>query len=78
MVADALPSEIMYFEIEPSEVFDWHEFEDGIDHHGSTLLAADGVHPNAKCYGLWANSLGTKIAKSIDTIGSKEKLHQFT
>jgi lysophospholipase L1-like esterase len=78
MVADALPSEIMYFEIDPAEIFDWHEFEDGKDRHGSTLIAADGVHPNAKCYRLWANSLGTRIATSIDKTASKRNRHQFT
>eukprot|EP00980_Cylindrotheca_fusiformis_P026611 scaffold16625_cov118-Cylindrotheca_fusiformis.AAC.2 len=77
MVVDALPSEIMYFEIDPTEIFEWHEFEDGGDHPGSTLLAADGVHPNARCYGMWANSLGTKIAKTIDQLASTQSAQQF-
>jgi lysophospholipase L1-like esterase len=48
LVADALPSEIIYFEMNPSEIFDWHTFEDGKDHNASTLISVDGVHPNAK------------------------------
>lgn len=64
MVTDSLSAEVMYFEMNPAEIFDWHKFQhDPKD--SSTLLAPDGVHPNAKCYNLWATSLGTKIAENL-------------
>lgn len=28
------------------------------------LIAADGIHPNARCYSLWAKSLGDKIVEA--------------
>ncbi|KAL3931700.1 MAG: hypothetical protein SGBAC_011185 [Bacillariaceae sp.] len=62
MVTDSLPEEIMYFEMNPAEIFEWHKFQ---DHTDSTLLAPDGVHPNAKCYNLWATSLGLRISKTL-------------
>ncbi|CAJ1944557.1 unnamed protein product [Cylindrotheca closterium] len=62
MVTDSLGDEIMYFEMNPAEIFEWHNFQ---DHKDPTLLAPDGVHPNAKCYDLWATSLGTKIATTL-------------
>lgn len=65
LVADAYPTEIFYFEMNPSEIFEWFEFEDKEHCNDSTLLAADGVHPNAKCYASWANSLGSKIFNKL-------------
>mmetsp|Transcript_19605 Transcript_19605/g.48242 ORF Transcript_19605/g.48242 Transcript_19605/m.48242 type:complete len:132 (-) Transcript_19605:63-458(-) len=68
MVTDSLSEEIMYFEMNPAEIFEWHKFQ---DHKDSTLLAPDGVHPNAKCYDLWATSLGTRIAKTVPSTFSR-------
>ena len=34
-------------------------------HHESSLIAADGVHPNAKCYSSWAENLGIKIFSKL-------------
>eukprot|EP00957_Ditylum_brightwellii_P023355 1763036-Ditylum_brightwellii.AAC.2 len=35
-----------------------------------SLLSADGIHPNAKCYGRWGSFLGNKIANEI--VGTEE------
>ena len=66
LVAAVCPSEIYYFELKPSEVFDWFEFEaKKKGHHESSLIAADGVHPNSKCYSSWAKNLGIKIFSKL-------------
>ena len=67
--------DIQYIGMSPNEIYDWYmtdTLEDygipaGLDVHGEkdmSLISADGVHPNARCYAHWAASLGKKIQLS--------------
>merc|ERR1711990_389357 len=76
LVADLFPSrDVMYFFVTPGEVFDWYkviEEEADAQEGGDSLIAADGIHPNAKCYAMWANSLGKKLLAAVNC---KPRLH---
>mmetsp|Transcript_9025 Transcript_9025/g.13138 ORF Transcript_9025/g.13138 Transcript_9025/m.13138 type:complete len:86 (-) Transcript_9025:28-285(-) len=70
LVADDYSS-VLYLRLEPKDVVRWWANDDDADGNNdedsyassTTLIAGDGVHPNAKCYELWAKSLGEKILK---------------
>jgi len=76
LVADLFPSrDVMYFFVTPGEVFDWYkviEEEADAQEGGDSLIAADGIHPNAKCYAMWASSLGKKLLAAVNC---KPRLH---
>ena len=71
LVADLFPSsDVLYLGVSPAEIFEWYQFEDA-EHtqrvkEETSLIAADGIHPNAKCYALWANSLGKKLIAAVN------------
>ncbi|KAL3918323.1 MAG: hypothetical protein SGILL_004296, partial [Bacillariaceae sp.] len=66
---------VYYVRTEPNEVLSWYRkpnpLESESSSHTSTdkvkkeeeqgLIAGDGVHPNAKCYALWAQSLAERL-----------------
>ena len=75
LVADLFPSEnVVYMGVGPREVFEWYSLtkrkkgsrddpsDTPIDEEDFSLISADGVHPNARFYALWASSLGKKLA----------------
>jgi lysophospholipase L1-like esterase len=67
LVADRYRSDnVLYVGLRPSEILEWYqksisndELETASTREG--LIAADGIHPNAKCYSLWAKFLGAKL-----------------
>jgi lysophospholipase L1-like esterase len=60
LVADCFPSkDVMYLGISASEIADWYH-----DEHTS-LIAADGVHPNKRCYALWAEFMAKGLYATL-------------
>jgi lysophospholipase L1-like esterase len=77
-------SEVLYIGISPKEILEWYfrdstnskvladaDFLDGVD--DMALISADGVHPNARCYALWAESLAIKVLKEMQPKCSEEQ-----
>lgn len=63
LVADNFPSRrVLYVGLSPSEIYDWYQTS---GHEHKTLIAADGVHPNARCYAFWATNLGNKLVAAM-------------
>jgi lysophospholipase L1-like esterase len=63
LVADKFPSrKVLYLGLSPSEIYDWYQSS---EHEHSTLIAADGVHPNARCYAFWATTMGNKLVAAM-------------
>ena len=63
LVADKFPSRrVLYLGLSPSEIYDWYQAN---EHEHKTLIAADGVHPNARCYAFWATNLGNKLVTAM-------------
>mmetsp|Transcript_37354 Transcript_37354/g.90787 ORF Transcript_37354/g.90787 Transcript_37354/m.90787 type:complete len:1040 (-) Transcript_37354:27-3146(-) len=55
---------VVYLRTSPIEVSEWFSAPDPTKDSPETdegLIAADGVHPNAKCYALWAESIGRQL-----------------
>ena len=76
LVASRFPdSEVMYVGVSPEEVKQWYrtdtseygiETEIGPDGQPNmSLIAADGLHPNARCYAHWGATLARKVSDSI-------------
>ncbi len=77
LVADRYPSDnVVYLGLRPSEIYDWYKNVEDDDYekkwlmqqsvvptssHEDGLIAADGIHPSAKCYTLWAKFLGDQL-----------------
>jgi lysophospholipase L1-like esterase len=60
LVADCFPSkDVMYLGISASDIADWYH-----DEHKS-LIAADGVHPNKRCYALWAEFMAKGLYATL-------------
>ncbi|KAG7351318.1 GDSL-like lipase/acylhydrolase family protein [Nitzschia inconspicua] len=62
---------VLYIRTEPNDVLKWYNLPNplgepptssSLDHRKDEgLIAADGVHPNAKCYALWAKTLADQL-----------------
>jgi len=62
---------VLYVRMKPQDVMGWYDEPNplvpgsssssitALDEEG--LIAGDGVHPNAKCYALWARSLAKHL-----------------
>jgi lysophospholipase L1-like esterase len=77
IVAKKFPSgEVLYVGLDPDEVYNWYMSDpskygvpkdlDGDGVEDKTLIARDGVHPNARCYAFWGASLGDKLSMKKD------------
>ncbi|CAB9525756.1 expressed unknown protein [Seminavis robusta] len=71
-VADSFDSiGVQYIGLSPREVGNWykvsHEPHDNKPSppRAVTLLAQDGVHPNARCYTNWAQAIGRKVKRQF-------------
>lgn len=67
LVADQSWSDsVLYIGLRPSEIYDWYKTiqveQKDKDVVKEGLIAADGVHPNARCYALWGKFLGEQLA----------------
>jgi hypothetical protein len=52
-------SGVYYVDLKTHDVFRWYREEShGCGRESPTLLAADGIHPNSKCYEKWAKFVG--------------------
>jgi hypothetical protein len=52
-------SGVYYVDLKARDVFRWYREEShGCGRESPTLLAADGIHPNSKCYEKWAKFVG--------------------
>ena len=68
-------NQVLYLGLRAAEIFDWyHDPKYQNQEHDSSepseemvLIAADGVHPNARCYELWAQSLAEKLLDATST-----------
>lgn len=58
-----LSKDVMYVGLTTREIMSW--YQDGDDDEGNTLISADGVHPNKRCYAHWALTIGEKYCDSI-------------
>ncbi|KAG7354421.1 GDSL-like lipase/acylhydrolase family protein [Nitzschia inconspicua] len=62
---------VLYIRTEPNDVLKWYNLPNplgepptssSLEHRKDEgLIAADGVHPNAKCYALWAKTLADQL-----------------
>ena len=62
-----------YVDLTVQEVNAWYKQDQERNNGGSeptTLLAADGIHPNARCYAKWANYVGNHL---VDTLQVEEE-----
>ena len=80
LVANEYPSEnVIYMGLGTSDIYEWYKnVDDNEDMEVSPidpllvpppvgedgLIAADGIHPNANCYRLWARSLGKQLVET--------------
>jgi lysophospholipase L1-like esterase len=55
--AEKCPNIVQYVGLNSDTVNEWYKAA-----NGGSLLAADGIHPNAKCYDQWATHLGNVLA----------------
>jgi hypothetical protein len=51
--------DVMYLGLSRSDVAEWYHGE------GKTLIAADGAHPNKRCYALWAEFMATGLYATL-------------
>ena len=61
VVVDNFPSsDVMFVDLSRREIEEWYRSS---NEEGGTksLMAADGVHPNAKCYAKWAESVARRV-----------------
>ena len=88
LVASRFPdSEVLYVGVSPDEVKHWYttdmseygiETDTGPDGKPNmSLIAADGLHPNARCYAHWAVTVAEKVANCIP-VDLSLQLHQQT
>jgi lysophospholipase L1-like esterase len=72
LVVDRYPSDkILYCGLPPAQIYDWYQKQDRDDSDSTTdralweegLIAPDGIHPNAQCYGLWAEFVGKQLVR---------------
>jgi len=56
---------VLYLGLSPSEIFDWYDARERDGDKSSSLLASDGVHPNAYCYEYYARSIGNKLVTAL-------------
>jgi lysophospholipase L1-like esterase len=60
LVADCFPSkDVMYLGLSASEIAYWYHDE------SKSLIAADGVHPNKRCYALWAEFMAKGLYSTL-------------
>lgn len=60
LVADCFPSkDVMYLGISAGDIADWYHDE------SKSLIAADGVHPNKRCYALWADFMAKGLYATL-------------
>jgi lysophospholipase L1-like esterase len=60
LVADCFPSkDVMYLGLSAREIADWYHDE------SKSLIAADGVHPNKRCYALWAEFMAKGLYSTL-------------
>ena len=53
---------VHYVDLTVQEVTSWYQQEKKATGERATLIAADGIHPNAPCYAKWANYVGNTLA----------------
>jgi len=58
IVADRSPN-ILYVGLTANDIYQW--YKKTLPNQDTTLIAGDGVHPNARCYSKWAKSVAHKI-----------------
>eukprot|EP00977_Amphora_coffeiformis_P029592 scaffold41745_cov176-Amphora_coffeaeformis.AAC.6 len=63
-VANQCPG-VMHVDLKLKDVYKWYAEESGHGSEEPTLLSADGIHPNAKCYSKWGSFVGNAIADKI-------------
>ncbi len=56
---------VMQVDLSPHMVAQWYKemLESGVEE--PTLIAADGIHPNARCYAKWGQYCGDAIANAV-------------
>jgi lysophospholipase L1-like esterase len=79
LVADSFNSKgVQYIGLSPREVSRWyHSTYEGASQQSSgtvTLIARDGVHPNARCYTNWAEAIGKKVLRVFQKSSSHSNL----
>jgi hypothetical protein len=79
LVADRFPkNDVLYLGVSPEEIYGWYMTDTtqygvpaDLDENGEedmTLISADGVHPNARCYAHWAASLGNRLLSELSEL----------
>jgi len=65
-VADQYPG-VMHVDLTVKDVSNWYQPEDDIRQRDEpiSLIAADGIHPNARCYSKWGAFVGNDLADQI-------------
>lgn len=64
-VADQSPG-VLHVDLTVADVNSWYQPEDGIQEgEPISLIAADGIHPNARCYSKWGAFVGNNLADQI-------------
>ncbi|CAB9499626.1 expressed unknown protein [Seminavis robusta] len=61
-VADQCPG-VMHVDLTVKDVNSWYQKEEGEE--PVSLIAADGIHPNARCYAKWGAFVGNSLADQI-------------
>jgi lysophospholipase L1-like esterase len=62
--AEKAPSSVFYYGLTAKDVNEWYS-KPGSPDSTTSLLSADGIHPNAVCYQKWGTFLGDKVADTI-------------
>ena len=66
-VADTVPG-VMHVDLTVADVNNWYKVDSDQEGEDITLISADGIHPNARCYKKWGEFVGNSLADQI--IGS--------
>jgi lysophospholipase L1-like esterase len=65
IVAD-MCSGVMHVDLKFKDVYKWYIEESNKENEDPTLIAADGIHPNEKCYGKWGEFVGNTIVDRVE------------
>ena len=73
-VAEQCPG-VIHVGLKVSDVNSWYKTEDGEE---VSLIAADGIHPNARCYEQWGSFVANSLADKISATQRQTKTPKHT
>jgi hypothetical protein len=70
-------SGVLYYGLMAADVNGWNKEEREKSAMAPSLLAADGIHPNAICYAKWGAFVGEKLADTLVPVAEMQVSHRI-